>query len=371
MMLISRHMIRIVVGVLALVQAGCGPGAKGQVASGDGLQAIRRLVSTRAANGSFSGAVILAHCDSVLLEIYAGTADRERKTAVGQDTRFRIASMTKMLTGVAVMQLVQSGRLSRSDTISHLIPSLPDDPFDRITIHQLLTHTAGLGSIWTPEFFSRGANSFRRTADFLPLFIRDTLLFPPGTSWAYSNAGYVLLGLAVERLSGESYAEYVRHRVFAPAGMSVEPADEIDRAHADRAIAYSRGRPAEHIGLRRIMPAGGAVLSARDVHRFGLALLRHRLLDSTSTNVAITGVVEYRPGARYGYGFANEIVKGERIVFHDGGADGISTNLDLIPERGLIAIVLANLDPPAARPIRDALRVEILSPHRSNGGACH
>ncbi|MGI9078678.1 MAG: serine hydrolase [Gemmatimonadaceae bacterium] len=148
--------------------------------------------------------------------------------------------------------------------------------------------------------------------------------------------------------------------------MSTQPADEIDRADPDRAIGYTRGQTnssgqsADYIGLRRMMPAGGAVLSARDTHRFALALLRYRLLDSVNTNVATTGIVQYRPGARYGYGFANELVNGKRIVFHDGGADGISANLDLIPERGLIAIVLTNLYPPAARPIRDALRAEML-----------
>ena len=361
---------RTTVGLLLLLQAACGPKANGQANTGDGLHAIRELIEARAKSGAFSGVVVLAHCDSVLLEGYAGAADRERRRPVSTATRFRIASMTKMFTGVAVMQLVQAGKLSPSDTISRVIPGLPDEPFGRITVHQLLTHTAGLGSIWTREFFSRGPAAFQRTTDFLPLFVRDTLLFHPGARWAYSNAGYVLLGLAVERVSGESYGDYVRHRIFAPAGMSTVAADEIDRADPHRAIAYSRGRSAEDVGLRRMMPAGGAVVSARDVHRFAVALLRHRLLDSATTASAIAGKVKYRPGARYGYGFANEIVNGERIVFHDGGADGISTNLDLIPERGLIAIVLANLDPPAARPMRDALRAAMLSPGSSRFEAC-
>lgn len=115
----------------------------------------------------------------------------------------------------------------------------------------------------------------------------------------------------------------------------------FDRADPDRAIAYTRGgegrriwRSAENIGLQQMMPAGGAVLSARDLHRFAVALLRHELLDSATTVLTTAGRVEYRPGARYGYGFANELVGDLRIVFHDGGADGISTNLDLIPERG-------------------------------------
>ncbi len=363
-------MRRTAVSILVVVQAACGPSAKGQVDGGDGLQAIRELIAARAKHGRFSGAVVLAHCDSILLESYAGTADRDQQRPVSHQTRFRIASMTKMLTGVAVMQLVQGGQLSLSDTISVVVPGLPREPFARITIHHLLTHTAGLGSIWTPAFFSRGPAAFERTADFLPLFIRDTLQFSPGARWAYSNAGYVLLGLAIERLSGETYPDYVLRRIFARAGMSTTRADEIDRADSARAIAYSHGRAAEDVGLRRMMPAGGAVLSARDVHRFGVALLRHQLLDSAATATALAGRIEYRPGARYGYGFANEIVQGKRIVFHDGGADGISTNLDLVPERGLIAIVLANLDPPAARPVRDALRKEILSPRWSSLAAC-
>ena len=357
------------VAVALVLHAACGAGAEGQ-GDGDGFQSIRRLVTASARTGSFSGAVMLAHCDTILLESYAGVADRERQTRVSSQTRFRVASMTKMLTGVAVMQLVQAGKLALSDTIARVVPELPDEPFGRITVHELLTHTAGMGSIWTPEFFARGPRAFARTADFLPLFVRDTLLFPPGARWAYSNAGYVLLGLAIERVSGLSYADYVRERIFRPTGMSTEPADEIDRADPHRAIAYSRGRSAEDVGLRRMMPAGGAVLTARDLHRFGVALLRHALLDSATTTSAMSGKVEYRAGAWYGYGFANEIVKGTRIVFHDGGADGISTNLDLLPERGLVAIVLANLDPPAARPIRDALRAEMMSARWAALPAC-
>ena len=348
-------------------------GAQAHTARGTPLDGIRRLVQRRAVADSFSGTVLLAHCDSVLLEIYAGLADRAESRRVGPRTRFRVASMTKMLTGVAVMQLAEGGRLAPSDTISRLVPALPPSPFNRITVHQLLTHTSGLGSIWTPTFFAKGPAAFRTTADYLPLFVREPLLFEPGTRWAYSNAGYVLLGLAIEQASGERYVDYVRRHIYAPAGVSDDRADEIERVDPDRAVAYTRGgdgrsrwRSAEHMGLRRMMPAGGAVLSARDLHRLALALLRHQLLDSVATESIMAGRVEYRAGARYGYGFANELVGGRRVVFHDGGADGVSANLDLMPERGLIAIVLANMDPPASRPIRDALRTAMLSLRRSN-----
>ena len=366
-------MTRYVLVALVLSHLTTPLGAEAQRASSPSFDDIRRLVQRRAVADSFSGAVLLAHCDSVLLEVYAGPADRARSRPVGPRTRFRIASMTKMFTGIAVIQLAKAGRLTPWDTISLLVPALPPTPFNRITVHQLLTHTAGLGSIWTPTFFAKGPAAFRTTADYLPLFAREPLLFEPGTRWAYSNAGYVLLGLAIEQASGERYVDYVRRHIYAPAGVRDERADEIDRVDPDRAIAYTRGggsrskwRSAEDLGLRRMMPAGGAVLSARDLHRFALALLRRQLLDSATTASIMTGRVEYRPGARYGYGFANELVGGRRIVFHDGGADGVSANLDLIPERGLIAIVLANMDPPASRPIRDALRAMMLSLRRSN-----
>ena len=364
-------MTRCVLVALVLSHFTTALSAEAQRAGSIPFDDIRRLVQRRVVADSFSGAVLLAHCDSVLLEVYAGPADRARSRRVGPHTRFRIASMTKMFTGIAVMQLATAGRLAPSDTISRLVSALPPTPFNRITIDQLLTHTSGLGSIWTPTFFAKGPAAFRTTADYLPLFAREPLLFEPGTRWAYSNAGYVLLGLAIEQASGERYVDYVRRHIYAPAGVSDERADEIDRVEPDRAIAYTRAggrrwRSAEDLGLRRMMPAGGAVISARDLHRFALALLRYQLLEPATTASIMTGRVEYRPGARYGYGFANELVGGRRIVFHDGGADGISANLDLIPERGLIAIVLANMDPPASRPIRDALRTAMLSLRRSN-----
>lgn len=324
---------------------------------------VAALARQRSAADSFSGVVLLARGDRQLLLLPLGYRDRERRLPNEGTTKFAIASMTKMFTGVAVGQLAQQGRLRFSDTVRMLAPALPAALAGRLTVHQLLTHTSGLGSIWGDEFQRRGGESFHAPRDFYPLFVNQPLQFEPGARWGYSNAGYVVLGDLIERMSGKGYADYIRRHVFAPAGMSTAPDDELSRGDPDRAIPYSRQlsnsrglERADRVGLRRMMPAGGAVASAPDLWRFARALTGHRLLNAAYTDTVTTGKVRYRPGASYGYGFANEVVNGQVVIFHDGGAEGISANLDIFPATGHVAIVLSNYDHPAVGPLRDLIR---------------
>lgn len=327
------------------------------------VEQLTDAVRRETAADRFSGVVLLARCDQQLLLLGAGYRDRERRLPNEGNTKFRIASMTKMFTGVAVAQLVEAGRLRFSDTVRILAPALPESLAGRLTVRQLLTHTSGLGSIWTEGFRASGGEAFRRPRDFYPLFVEQALQFEPGHGWAYSNAGYVVLGDLIEQVSGESYAEYVRRHIFGPARMSAGADDEITRPNPDRAIAYSRQlsgsaqwQPAERVGLFRMMPAGGAVTSAPDLWRFTRALLDHRLLSGAYTDSVVTGMVRYRETASYGYGFANEYISGQVVVFHDGGAEGISANLDIFPTTGHIAVLLSNYDHPATRTLRDLIR---------------
>ncbi|MGH7584672.1 MAG: serine hydrolase domain-containing protein [Gemmatimonadales bacterium] len=327
---------------------------------------VTALARQRAAADSFSGVVLLARGDRQLLLLPLGYRDRERRLPNEGSTKFAIASMTKMFTGVAVGQLVQRGRLRFTDTVRMLAPALPSSLAGRLTVHQLLTHTSGLGSIWGDEFRRRGGDSFHAPRDFYPLFVNQPLQFEPGARWGYSNAGYVVLGDLIERVSGEGYADYIRRHVFLPAGMSTALDDEVSREDPDRAIPYSRQlsdsrglERADRVGLRRMMPAGGAVASAPDLWRFARALTGHRLLNGAYTDTATTGKVTYRRGASYAHGFANEMVNGQVVIFHDGGAEGISGNLDIFPATGHVAIELSNYDHPAVGPIRDLMRARI------------
>jgi CubicO group peptidase (beta-lactamase class C family) len=235
-----------------------------------------------------------------------------------------------MFTGVAILQLVQANKMRYTDTLSNLLPFLSTWS-KKITVNQLLTHTSGLGSIWTDEF-NENPRKYCSVKDYLPLIVKQQLQFSPGSDWAYSNAGYIILGAVIEQLTGKSYRSYICDSIFVKAGMSTETNDDdIEQYDIERAIPYTTGGlfgsklvSAEETGLWTMMPAGGAVLSADDLWKFALALKSYKLLNKAYTDTCINGKVHYRETASYGHGFANEYQKNDTIIFHDGGAEGIS-----------------------------------------------
>lgn len=326
------------------------------------VREIEHFLDSENAADRFSGVIFVARGKHVLYQRAFGFADRRHDIPNHIDTKFRIASMTKMFTGVAIAQLVQAQRLKFTDAVSTLLPSYSAAWSGKVTIYQLLTHTSGLGSIWTDEFRDN-PRRYRGVSDYLPLVARQSLQFSPGTDWAYSNAGYVVLGAVIEQLTGRDYRSHIRDSIFAKAGMSTLSNDDIEQNVSNRAIPYTRGGlfgsswvSAEETGLWTMMPAGGAVLSAEDIWRFSLALMNHNLLSEAYTDSCVSGKIRYRQTASYGFGLANEYVNQDTVVFHDGGADGISANLDIFPRTGIVAVVLSNYDHPAVVPYRDKLR---------------
>jgi CubicO group peptidase (beta-lactamase class C family) len=334
------------------------------------LREIEQYVKRLAAADSFSGVVLIAQHGMPLLQLAFGDANKGAAVPNRMDTRFILASMTKMFTGIAIGQLAQQGKLRFSDPVSKYVPEFRQPAADRITIHHLLTHTSGLGTIWKPAFHQGNHALYRNVRDFFPLFIDDPPQFEPGSKWSYSNAGYVLLGAIIEKVSGMTYREYVRANVFRPAAMTTALQDDIDLPIPDRAVPYTRANwtlrgytgysSSDLLGLVNMMPAGGGISSGPDLLRFANAIEQHVLLNRAYTDTVTSGKFVYRPGASYGYGFANETINGERIIFHDGGADGISTNFDIIPTRRITAIVLSNYDPPAGTRVSARIRQILL-----------
>jgi CubicO group peptidase (beta-lactamase class C family) len=178
------------------------------------------LVTRLAAQDSFSGVVVVARKGAVVYQRAVGLADRERRVPMTIDTKLQIASTTKLFTQIAIRQLEQAGKLALSDTVGKYIPDYPNSTVRaKVTIDQLLRHRSGVGSFWNARFAATHA-SVRTVGDYLRLFENDSLLFEPGTSEAYSNGGYVILGAIIERVSGQSYHEYVHRHILEPAGMS-------------------------------------------------------------------------------------------------------------------------------------------------------
>lgn len=319
------------------------------------IAALRAHLQREAAAGRFAGTVLLAKNGVPVFTGAYGMADRARHIPNTLDTRFRIGSMNKMFTAVSVLQLVQAGKLRLNEKLGEVLPDYPNASVRGVTIEQLLTHTGGTGDIFGPQF---GAHrlQLRTLDDYVKLYGTRGVAFKPGSRFAYSNYGFVLLGVIVQRVSGESYYAYVREHVYAPAGMTSSGSQPEDRTVPKRSIGYTAagGKIAPNTGTLpyRGTSAGGGYSTVGDLLRFANALMSDKLLDAAHTKMLITGrepmrtvpdIVRY-----YAFGFADQRLNGIRCYGHDGGAPGMSGSLLTCPQDGYTIAVLANVDPPAA-----------------------
>jgi CubicO group peptidase (beta-lactamase class C family) len=296
-------------------------------------------------------------------------ANKSNNTANNVDTKFDLGSMNKMFTAVAIAQLVERGKLSFTDTIGKLLPDYPNKAVaDKVTVEQLLTHTSGMGSYFNRKFQANQKN-LKTVADYLPLFVDEPLAFEPGAKFQYSNSGFVVLGLIIEKLSGESYYDYLKEHIFKPAGMVNTDSYESDKDTPNLAIGYMNmgenggpdpsapRRPNVPMRAYKGSPAGGGYSTVDDMLKFSVALQNHKLLSQAYTDIVTTGKVEMgRPGTKYAYGFGNEISNGRRIVGHNGGGPGTGVNFDIFTESGYTAVILGNYDPPAMAPVVKKIR---------------
>ncbi|MHC4991541.1 MAG: serine hydrolase, partial [Planctomycetota bacterium] len=271
------------------------------------------------------------------------------------DTKFNIGSMNKMFTGVAICQLAEQGRLSFDDPIIKHLPDYPNrEVAESVTIHHLLTHTSGMGSYWNDQWQAR-FTQLRTVEDLLPLFVDDPIAFEPGARFQYSNAGPIVLGLIIERITGQSYYDYVREAICKPAGMVDTDCYEMDVPVPNLAMGYTNRRidGARESGPRRNNlfmhsvkggPAGGGYSTVEDLVRFGEALRQHRLLGPEYADLLVSGKVGMGGGAQYAYLFGDHVENGHRSYGHNGGAPGISAELRVYPELGYSYAVLSNYD---------------------------
>ncbi|UCC13026.1 MAG: serine hydrolase [candidate division WOR-3 bacterium] len=301
---------------------------------------------------SFSGTVLIAKDGKLLLKKAYGLANRSFQVPNKIDTKFNLGSMNKMFTGVAVLQLVQKGTLSLQDRIIQHVPDYPNTEIaEKVTIHQLLTHSSGLGHYWTDEFNRASKDRFKKVEDYIPLFADQQLLFEPGTQYSYSNAGFMVLGLIIERVTGEDYFDYVMRNIYEPAGMINTDAYETDCVVPNYAVGYTTfgaepGTVKNNLFMHVVKggPAGGGYSTVEDLLSFSNALLGHKLLSPKFTRTVLTGKVDAGTNSRYGYGFRERFENGHRIVGHGGGFPGISSRLNMYVDLGYTVAILSNSD---------------------------
>jgi CubicO group peptidase (beta-lactamase class C family) len=325
------------------------------------VERTRGLFDERVAADRFSGALLLARDDEVLLTLAAGEAEKNFHAKNDVETRFNLGSMNKMFTSVAVAQLVEQGRVRLEEPIAKYVDEswLPRSVTERITVRHLLTHSSGLGSYFNDVYQRSSRELFRAVDDYKPLVRDERPAFEPGTRFQYSNTGMLLLGVVIEKASGQSYFDYVREHVYAPAGMMRSDSFEMDRPVENLAIGYERdesGAWRNNLYQHVIKggPAGGGFSTVGDLHRFARALLDGKLVSPTTLDVLWTDAL----GADYGCGFAVQD-EPQKVVGHGGGFPGISANLDVFVESGFVVAVLSNYGM-AATELSQAIRELVL-----------
>ncbi|HMG73549.1 MAG TPA: serine hydrolase domain-containing protein [Pyrinomonadaceae bacterium] len=320
---------------------------------------LEALVEKAATEDSFSGAVLVAKDGKAIFERAIGFANNDTKLQNKTTTRFNLGSINKSFTSVAIAQLAQQGKLAYTDTIAKHLPDYPNKGVaEKVTIHQLLTHTSGLG-----DYLTRDLAAAKTLRDLLPLFVNQPLLFEPGQKQQYSNSGYVVLGLIIEKLSGRSYYDYVKENIFKPAGMTRTDSFERDQKVADLAVGYtSMGPEGPQPGPRRPntvtlagkgSSAGGGYSTVEDMLKFANALNANKLLTPEFTEIVFSGGGAQRPpgAGRGGYGFMQNQANGIRVVGNGGGGPGVNAMFRIYFGRGYTVIVLSNYDPPSAERI--------------------
>jgi D-alanyl-D-alanine carboxypeptidase len=323
------------------------------------IDKTQAFLDEQEAADTFSGAVLIAHHNRPILKTARGYAIRPQILRNQSDTKFNIASVTKMFTAIAVMQLVAKGKLDLHVPVSRYNAELPYA--NQITIHQLLTHTAGFDRYWNDAY--RAARSDLRTInDYLKLFADTPLEFPPGTRHHYGNTGYVVLGALIEGVTELSYYEYMKREVFQVAGMKDTDFYEMDLPIPNCATGYTREnfftpedgklRSNQFIYAVKGSPSEHCFSTIEDIFLFFQAFQNNQLLaDHYKELCVISHTAGEQSGVSYGYGF--HIIddgKHGHVVGHGGramGGDAFALMYDL----GYIVIVLSNYDRPSARTV--------------------
>ncbi|MBY9000645.1 MAG: beta-lactamase family protein [Candidatus Heimdallarchaeota archaeon] len=187
----------------------------------------------------FSGVIIVAKDDKIIYQSCHGYANIPLELPSDFDTKFNLGSMNKMFTSIAIAKLVQEEKLSFENTIADILPDVTIDQAEKIKIHNLLTHSSGLGSFFTPEYM-KNKDKYLDIGDLLPLIEQEKLAFSPGERFQYSNSGFEVLGMIIEKVSGVSYFDFVKKYVYLSAGMKDTDSYRIDEQISNIAEGYTQ-----------------------------------------------------------------------------------------------------------------------------------
>ena len=322
----------------------CTSGGKPRVAT-DTVQAVDSLFSAYTGTTVPGASVVVIHNGQVVVRRAYGMADLERRVAATPETDYRLASVSKQFTAMAVMLLAKDGKLRYDQPIRDFLAELPSAT-QGVTVRHLLNHTSGL---WDYEALIPESRTTQLNDDDVLTLVasKDSLSTPPGTAYCYSNSGYVLLGMIVARVSGMSYPQLLRTRIFSPLGMesSVAHVEGVDTV-PQRAYGYSP-RSGSFVQTDQSVTSatlgdGGIYSNVDDLVRWDRALSGESLIDRASLTQATTPPVLPGGPSEYGFGWFIDKYRGETRWRHTGETSGFRNAILRFPEKHLTIVILTN-----------------------------
>lgn len=302
----------------------------------------------RLSPSDFSGAILIAHNDSIIEKKAYGLSSIEYGIENKVDTKFNIASITKMITAVATLQLYESGKVELKKPIGEYLPDYPNTLVrNSVTIHQLLTHTSGNNN--NLDFWKTNNLEYKNVSDFARRIENDTLLSKPGTKYDYSASGFIILGLIIEKVSGMNYYDYVRKNIFNVSQMTNTSEIDIDAVIPNKASGYTtflqedRSPRKNEYYLAKASPAGFHYSTVEDLFKFSKALRNYKLLNKETTELMFKPKVKGY-NTNLGYGIDVDLRYNQTILGHSGGWYGVRGELMDFENDNYTIVILSNVD---------------------------
>ncbi|HKZ10093.1 MAG TPA: serine hydrolase [Rhodanobacteraceae bacterium] len=298
----------------------------------------------------FMGSILVARGDHVIIAKGYGMADLENQVPNTPDTEFRIGSVTKQFTAMAILMLQEEAKLNVHDLVCKYVPKCPKD-WQPITIYELLTHTSGIPNYTEFKNFTEVMSQSMTPTQMVALFKNKPLDFKPGTKFSYSNSGYVLLGYILQRVSGESYEQFLQQHIFGPVGMKDSGYDESHPTSANHAKGYrydGKYEPAPYVDMSTPFSAGALYSTVRDLYTWDRALAAGKLIPTSLQKQMFAPQVPVRAGGgkepvHYGFGWFISKEFGHTEYSHEGGIPGFTSFNSWFPKQHVYIIVLDNM----------------------------
>ena len=324
---------------------------------------IDSLATAALRNGPVAGmsVAVVKGRDTVVMKGY-GFADVENDVPATASTVYRIGSITKQFTSAAVMQLVEQGKVNLDDDITKYFPNFPTHG-QRILVRHLLNHTSGIPSYTDIPSFGRVITLDLPHDSLLAMVGKDSLMFAPGSGFYYNNSGYYMLGVLIEKVTGQKYGDYLTQHLFEPLGLHATyycaTAPLIKHRAQGYATDHGKLVNASYIDMGLPFAAGSLCSTVGDLVKWEHALFSGKVVSQQSLAQMTTPakLTSNRP-MPYGFGLAPDTVGGHRNVGHGGGINGFISHEEIYPDDSLTVVVLANTGPaPSQAVARNAARL--------------